>query len=79
MQRASHAIELTWTAPSWVWTLVDLKGEVAAHGVAALQISAMETAWRAARSLCDWAPNCFPEIRLNRSTHPAAEQRDGAR
>jgi hypothetical protein len=80
MQRANHAIELTRDPLGWTWALIGLDGEAAANGVADLQVNAMESAWRAARDLCGWAPDCFPEILLNGGVcADAAGSRDDAR
>jgi hypothetical protein len=62
MQDATYAIKVTRNPKGWAWELIDGNGDTAAMGVAAHQESAMESAWRAAKSLSTVAAHEFPNI-----------------
>jgi hypothetical protein len=59
MQTSGQIIKVARIADGWTWTLTDAQGAPAAVGTAPEQQSAMETAWRAARSF-SWG--AYPEV-----------------
>jgi hypothetical protein len=66
MQTATQAIKVARAAEGWSWIVVDGDGRPTLAGSAPEQQVAMETAWRAARSLGGGRGNAYPDIIVER-------------
>ena len=77
MQTARQVIKVARVADGWQWTLIDVAGASAAIGTAPEQQLAMETAWRAARSVSPGPSTTYPEVIVEQSEPTARRARRG--
>lgn len=80
MQSVKQAIRVARVGDGWAWQVLNGEGAPAAAGTAQAQETAMESAWRAARSFAPAVARVYPDIIVEQDgarVHPTRRTADG--